>query len=476
MPTVRELKMEISHKMPDNRAIKDYLRRKHPDVFERLKRANGLRSKWLLEIRSRVTPLTKNWFPLKRKRASNDRTPLDNDGLIDVKEIIAKFRPEEHVARADSYFAGFTETSSTLRKPFADTLEAADIMAGLSVLFKTLDLFPGARVLDFGCGTGWLSKILAYLGCVPIAIDLSKNAIDLGRRIAEKDPLLQAGSIDFLTYDSISIPLPDCDVDRICCFDSFHHVADQERTLAEFLRVLKPGGIAAFHEPGPNHSRSAQSQYEMRNYRVIENDIIIEAIAEAAKKVGFADIAVAYFMSDPIITDLDNFNRITRNKSRSAAQEIISKTNKAMENRRVFFLYKAGTLIYDSRFKNGLSGSLSIKVESQGAKFLTGTASCRNTGRNVWLPSGTTVGSMYLGVHLMSSDDQLIQLDYARYPILESALSPGESRTISFRVPVPDLDQYKLVFDLVAEGVCWFALLGTPPQTFAFTSKTRTLE
>lgn len=214
----------------------------------------------------------------------------------------------------------------------------------------------------------------------------------------------------------------------------------------------------------------------MKNYRVIENDVIIEAIAEAAKKVGFADIAVAYFMSDPIITDVDNFNRITKDESRSAAKEIISKANKGMENRRVFFLYKAGMLIYDSRLKNGLSGSLSIKVESQDAKFLTGTACCRNTGRNVWLPSETKVGSVYLGVHLLSSDDQLINLDYARYPILESALSPGESRTTSFRVPVPDLDQYKLVFDLVAEGVCWFELVGNSPQTFAFTSNTRTPE
>ena len=47
---------------------------------------------------------------------------------------------------------------------------------------------------------------------------------------------------------------------------------------AEREGVLKPGGMVGLSEPGPHHSKTAQSQMEMRQFKVLENDIIIEDI------------------------------------------------------------------------------------------------------------------------------------------------------------------------------------------------------
>src|SRR2546427_12858433 len=62
--------------------------------------------------------------------------------------------------------------------------------------------------------------------------------------------------------------------------------ANPEDVLRELARVLKPGGIAGFCEPGPNHSKTAQSQFEMRNYTIVENDILMGDIWAWAKAAG----------------------------------------------------------------------------------------------------------------------------------------------------------------------------------------------
>jgi len=48
--------------------------------------------------------------------------------------------------------------------------------------------------------------------------------------------------------------------------------------MRELGRVLRPGGIAGFSEPGRHHSKGARSQYEMKNYTAIENDVVMEDV------------------------------------------------------------------------------------------------------------------------------------------------------------------------------------------------------
>lgn len=48
--------------------------------------------------------------------------------------------------------------------------------------------------------------------------------------------------------DCASLPLGDASADIVFCHQTFHHLVEQERALAEFRRVLKPGGVLLFAE------------------------------------------------------------------------------------------------------------------------------------------------------------------------------------------------------------------------------------
>ena len=104
-------------------------------------------------------------------------------------------------------------------------------------------------------------------------------------------------------------------VDRVLCFDAFHHTPNPARVLAEMGRVLKPGGLAVFSEPGPNHSKTSQSQFEMRNYTVVENDIQMRKIEGWARAAGFDSVRLAVFSAEPFHATIDEYERLLANRS-----------------------------------------------------------------------------------------------------------------------------------------------------------------
>ena len=104
--------------------------------------------------------------------------------------------------------------------------------------------------------------------------------------------------------------------------------------------MLKPGGIAGFAEPGPRHSRTPVSQFEMRNYRVVENDVDVHAIWRSAKGVGFRDLQVAVFHAPPFRVPLDEFEDFLAGGQATAPW--VTSTRVFLRNARTFFLTKAG--------------------------------------------------------------------------------------------------------------------------------------
>jgi hypothetical protein len=91
-----------------------------------------------------------------------------------------------------------------------------------------------------------------------------------------------------------------------------------------------------------------------------------------------------------------------------------------------------------------------------------GDAEAVNTGANVWLPSDAPVGPVRIGVHLFERSGTLIDLDFARVP-LPRGVPPGQSIRFGFSVPAPPPGEFRLGFDLVSEGVCWFEVNGAEP-------------
>jgi ubiquinone/menaquinone biosynthesis C-methylase UbiE len=101
-------------------------------------------------------------------------------------------------------------------------------------------------LLDAGCGQG---KSFQYLHAVfapsrILAADADPQSLKLSGEEAQRRGL----NVELIGSDCAALPLPDASVDMVFCHQTFHHLVEQERALAEFHRVLKPGGYLLFAE------------------------------------------------------------------------------------------------------------------------------------------------------------------------------------------------------------------------------------
>jgi SAM-dependent methyltransferase len=383
--------------------------------------------------------------------------------LIDVKALIARSSSAEHAARADAYFAAMTDDAKVLRKPFFGIRDTQANLHGTAEVLQLLRLFLDARVLDFGAGTGWFSRMLALMECRPIAVDVSAAALDLGRRACERDPLMAGLTVDWRPYDGATLPLDDDSVDRIVCYDSFHHVADQAATLREFHRVLVPGGRAVFHEPGPEHSKSPISQSEMRVHGVIENDIIVEEIGALAAEIGFTDLELALNAPRSPVLKLADYNRIIKGGATlKDAASLLQGLIDSAASLRIFAMTK-GAAITDSRAGAGLAGEVTVQLTQIDGDTIHGRAQVVNTGVAVWRPSTAEAGGVWLGV---KEPDNKTQVDVGRIWLSDTPIMPGQAVEVAFTRPAPAARPTRLSFDLIAEAVVWFETLGAKPVTF----------
>jgi SAM-dependent methyltransferase len=402
-------------------------------------------------------------FGRKSKAPAPAEAPPAAD-LIRVEDLIGAYDSATHVARADAYFKGAEANPFFWRKPFNDAAGASELMRNFSEILAHLDLYNGIDLMDFGAGTCWSSRLFAYMGCSVTAVDVSVNALRAGEHILGADPLRAELDIRFLAYDGETIGLGDESMDRIVCLDCFHHVADPASALAEFHRILRPGGVIAFSEPGPHHSLSSTSQYEMRTHGVIENDIVIADIWRIAQSLGFSDIKLSH-ATLPRLFDPATFDQLisASTPSKLAAAYLASDAPR-QSNKRCFFLYKAGAgqQICDSRTSAGLAAAITITAERKDG-VLVGSARLDNIGQARWLTQdGLRLGQVRLGAHHFSADGRLADLDYARFELGHEPVEPGQSRVVTFELSVPPSGGF-LDIDLVAEGVIWFETAGSKP-------------
>nr|WP_253912089.1 class I SAM-dependent methyltransferase [Pseudomonas sp. CVAP\ len=101
-------------------------------------------------------------------------------------------------------------------------------------------------LLDAGCGQG---KSFQYLHQVfapqrLIGLDADPHSLMLSGEEAQRQNI----DVELIGSDCATLKLPDASVDLLFCHQTFHHLVEQEQALAEFYRVLKPGGYLMFAE------------------------------------------------------------------------------------------------------------------------------------------------------------------------------------------------------------------------------------
>ena len=136
--------------------------------------------------------------------------------------------PGVDVARRDSR-AGYAAWAATYDDPnnglFAIDEPAVDAI---------LDGLPAGVALDAACGTGRFSVHLADRGHRVIGVDNSREMLELARA--------KVPSADFRLGDLHDLPLPDASVDVVLCALALAHVPDLAPVMAQFARVVRPGG------------------------------------------------------------------------------------------------------------------------------------------------------------------------------------------------------------------------------------------
>ncbi len=129
----------------------------------------------------------------------------------------------------------------------------------LAYILRTATRQPGLRVLDLGCGAGWLSLELARQSAHVTGLDISPTNLALARYMADSNarnfPFLYQGfagmpcrleafgSTEYAFADLNTVDLPAAAYDVVVVWDSLHHVSHLERLLEQVRRTLKPGGI-----------------------------------------------------------------------------------------------------------------------------------------------------------------------------------------------------------------------------------------
>jgi SAM-dependent methyltransferase len=166
-----------------------------------------------------------------------------------------------------------------LGKPFTDD----DCGLNLMQVGGILSLLPPrpARVLECGCGTGWLSYLMCKSGYDVVGADVAPGAIDLARA----NPVFRGfGAPDFVVADSENLPFAN-EFDAVVFVGSLHHSLDEQAAVSSAYRALKSGGRLIASETGPHHAD--HSAEVSQRFDVTDKDMPPKLILKLGKKAGF---------------------------------------------------------------------------------------------------------------------------------------------------------------------------------------------
>ncbi|MBU2551975.1 MAG: methyltransferase domain-containing protein [Proteobacteria bacterium] len=115
----------------------------------------------------------------------------------------------------------------------------------ITVDFKRLELKPGDRILDIGCGSGrHLAEAARWKDVVAIGADLRyPDVLQARERLRFHQELGEhgGGPSACLTASVTDLPFDDDAFDLVICSEVLEHIPDHQTAVGELVRILKPG-------------------------------------------------------------------------------------------------------------------------------------------------------------------------------------------------------------------------------------------
>lgn len=361
--------------------------------------------------------------------------------------------------RSRKYFERPDLRAFWINKPFSDPGQAGWALSRFGHLLTALELRPGDRVLDFGCGTGWSSEMLARMGMDVVGMDISPAALEMARATtAGRGEGMTGSQPRFEVYSGDRIDYPDGHFDAVVVFDAFHHLPNPQRVLGEFHRVLAPNCRLGMAEPGVGHADELHSKEEMGT-GVLEREIDIEQLFQGGVAAGFQSLEVMVPGLHPraLTLPMRRLRWYLRGLSWLLPANL---TRLAILGAPIVLLWK-GPYFISSLHPRDQSAAIRPgvrQISCRPGEPLAIDTDVTNTGATTWLREGRHGrGYVRLGAHLLRADGAIVDADYARAP-LPRDLSRGEGATVALRAPAPaSPGRYVLRFDMVNEGIAWFA-------------------
>ena len=157
-----------------------------------------------------------------------------------------------------------------------------------SALLNQMNIKPGQRVLDFGCGSLTLSIMAAqsHSQAEIFGVDVDKKIL----KIAEEKLSKALSSIQLQIYDGTKLPYKDNYFDKVMSSLVFHHLTLRQKyfSLGEIFRVLKPGGelhIADFGKPESSFQRLGFYGVQLLDGFETTNDNAQGKLSQAVKDI-----------------------------------------------------------------------------------------------------------------------------------------------------------------------------------------------
>jgi 2-polyprenyl-3-methyl-5-hydroxy-6-metoxy-1,4-benzoquinol methylase/glycosyltransferase involved in cell wall biosynthesis len=334
----------------------------------------------------------------------------------------------------------------------------------------TLGLPPGSRLLDAGCGSGWMSEYFARLGYQVKGIDISPDLIEMARdRLArvpyDVDHETTLGC-SFAVHDIESAPLAE-QFDAVLCYDSLHHFENEDAVLRHLADMLPVGGVLFILEgerPAAGSATEAELFGVMSEYGTLESPFDYGHLRQILDEHGFAVIGDyasvnGLFEREIIKDDLLPLRDVALNYHYLACKKVVdgAAASTVPDSRRPSLLRARIAAVSPGFGPVKPGGLLQIELEIE------------NTGDTLWLAGRETrTGTVMPGVRIRDALGTLVS-EFHGQPPLPRAVAPGEIVHLRIEPAAPQSPgKYTLKFDLVNQQVCWFEDVGSEPLEIEF--------
>ena len=150
-------------------------------------------------------------------------------------ETITPVNNDIYETLGDRWYTAHDDPVALLRK------ESATKIAWMSSKLRALGLTDRMKLLDVGCGAGFLTNHFASENFAVYGLDISEDSL----RVARNHDATQ--SVTYVAGDAYRLPYDDASFDVVTSMDFLEHVDRPADVIKEISRVLKPGGLFFFH-------------------------------------------------------------------------------------------------------------------------------------------------------------------------------------------------------------------------------------